>query len=153
MNTEANKAVVRRFVEELWNGRRLEVADEIFAPECVTHQLRSGAEADSAPRDPETLKRHVAEWLHSFPDLSFTAEEMLAERDLVTTRILMRGTHAREWFGVAPTNRQVSLRMFTVHRFSGGRIVEDWVLVETLGFLQQLGLLPAVEEILKKASG
>lgn len=152
MNTEDNKAVVRRFVEELWNARRLEVADEIFAAEGVTHQLHSGTEPTPAPRGPETMKRHVAEWLDSFPDLTFTVEQMLAEGDLVTTRILMRGTHAREWFGVAPTGREISLRMFVVHRLDRGRIVEDWVLVESLGFFQQLGLLPPTEEIFKKAA-
>ena len=148
MNSEGNKAVVRRFVEELWNGRRLEVADEIFAAECVTHQLHSGPETPAAARDPETLKRHVADWLRGFPDLRFTVEQMFAEADHVTTRLLAQGTHTGEWLGLAPTGRRVSIRMFTVHRLAGGKIVEDWVLVESLGFFQQLGLLPPAEEIL-----
>lgn len=147
-----NRAVVRRFFEELWNGRRLDLACELFADDCVTHQLRSGAEPVASARDPETLKGHVAEWLGAFPDLSFGVEEMVAEGDRVASRLLMRGTHAGAWLGVAPTGRRVSVRMFTVHRIAGGKIVEDWVLVESLGLLQQLGLLPSTPEILAGAA-
>jgi steroid delta-isomerase-like uncharacterized protein len=151
MSAEGNKAVVRRFVEELWNGRRLELAGELIAADCVTHQLRSGPEPAASPRDPETLKRHVAEWLDAFPDLSFGVEEMVAEGDLVVSRLVMRGTHTGSWQGVAPTGKQVSIRMLTTHRVAGGKIVEDWVLVESLGFFQQLGLLPATREIIAGA--
>ena len=61
MSAENNEAVLRRFIDELWNARRLEVAGEIFADDCVTHQLKSGSELTSAPRDPETVKRHIVE--------------------------------------------------------------------------------------------
>ena len=57
----------------------------------------------------------------------------------------MRGTHTGAWLGVAPTGKRVSLRMVTVHRLAVGKIVEHWVLVETLGFFQSLGLLPTTE--------
>ena len=152
MTIEENKAVVSRFYEELWNGRRLEVADEIFAPGCVTHQLRSGAPVASAPRPPAEVKRHVAEWLAAFPDLRFEVEQVVAEGDLVMTRSLMRGTHAGPWTGVAPTNREATIRMTVVQRLDAGLIVEDWVLVESLGFYQQLGLVPDSREIFARVS-
>ena len=148
--TEA-KALARRFIEELWNERRMEVADELFAPDCVTHQLRSGAEDVPAPRTPELVKQHVAAWLASFPDLRFEIEQMIAEDDLVATRCTMRGTHTGAWLGVAPTNREVSVRMFITHRVAGGQIVEDWVLIESFGLFQQLGLVPPREELLPTA--
>src|SRR5437762_5597197 len=105
-----SKAVARRFVEELWNERRLELADELIAPACVTHQLRSGAEDSPAPRTPALLKEHIAAWLAAFPDLRFEIEQMIAEGAFVSTRCTMRGTHTGAWLGVAPTNRQVSVR-------------------------------------------
>jgi predicted ester cyclase len=148
MSAEQSKAVARRFIEELWNGRRLELADELIAPDCVTHQLRSGAEDEGTPRTPEVIKQHVAGWLAAFPDLRFTVEQMIAEGDLVATRCRMRGTHTGAWLGVAPTGRDVSVRMMIVQRIAGGRIVEDWVLVESLGLFQQLGLVPPREELL-----
>jgi steroid delta-isomerase-like uncharacterized protein len=152
MSTEQNKATVRLFIEELWNNRRLDIADEIFASDCITHQLRSGSELVAAPRDPETLKGHVAEWLVGFPDLRFTIEQMVAEADQVVTRCVMHGTHTGAWLGIAPTGKQISIRMVVIHRIRGGKIVEDWVLVESLGFFQQLGLISATQEILAEAA-
>ncbi len=152
MSLEHNKAIVRQFIEELWNDRNLDIADAIFAPDCVTHQLRSGADPTAAPRGPELLKKHVAEWLAAFPDLRFTIEQMIAEADQVASRTVMQGTHTGPWHGVAPTGRRVSIRMTTVHRIENGKIAEDWVLVESLGFFQQLGLVPATQDIVAKAA-
>lgn len=151
MNAEQNKAVVRRFIEELWNNRNLNVADEIFAADCVTHQLKSGAEVVAMPRNPEAIKKHVGEWLDGFPDLRFTIEQMVAEADQVVTRCIMRGTHTGTWLRIAPTGKRVDVRMMTIHRIVNGKIAEDWVLVESLGFFQQLGFIPATEEILARA--
>lgn len=152
MSTEQNKAIVRRFIEELWNERKLDVADEIFAADCVTHQLQSGAEITASPRNSEAVKGHVAEWLHGFPDLRFTSEQMLAEADRVVTQLLMRGTHTGAWLGIAPTGKELSIRLIVIHRIENEKIVEDWVLVESLGFFQQLGLVPTMQEILANAS-
>lgn len=75
------KQLINRFVEELWNERRLDVADAIFAKDCVTHQLRSGVPADAVPRGPQAIKEHVTGWIASFPDLHFSVEQMLSEGD------------------------------------------------------------------------
>jgi ketosteroid isomerase-like protein len=77
------KQLINRFVEELWNERRLDVADAIFAKDCVTHQLRSGVPADAVPRGPQAIKEHVAGWVASFPDLRFSIEQMVSEGDRV----------------------------------------------------------------------
>jgi steroid delta-isomerase-like uncharacterized protein len=146
-----SKAIARRFIEELWNARRLELAAELFAPDAVTHQLRSGAPDVSAPRTPDMIKRHINEWLAAFPDLRFTIEQMIAEADTVVTRCTMSGTHTGPWLGVAPTGQQVSVRMIVTQRIAAGRIAEDWVLVESLGLFQQLGLVPPREELLPAA--
>jgi len=136
------KELINRFVEELWNERRLDVADAIFAKDCVTHQLQSGAPAAAVPRGPEAIKEHVAGWITSFPDLRFTIDQMLSEGDRVATQLLMEGTHQGAWMGIPATGKKMQIRMFTVHRVVQSKIVEDWVLVESLGFFQQLGVLP-----------
>jgi steroid delta-isomerase-like uncharacterized protein len=138
--SEQNRAIVRRFYEELWNQRNVEVADEIFASNCVTHQLQSGAEVSAAPRNPDSVKHHVAEWLAGFPDLRFTVDQMIAEGDRVVSQSVMHGTHTGTWMRLAPTGKAVSIRMMVIHRLVEGKIVEDWVLVEASGFFQQLGL-------------
>ncbi|HUS09107.1 MAG TPA: ester cyclase [Pyrinomonadaceae bacterium] len=104
------------------------------------------------PRSAEAVKHHVAEWLEGFPDLSFSVEQMLAEADHVVSRSVMHGTHTGTWMGIAPTGKQVSIRMFVDHKIVNGKIVEDWVLVEALGFFQQLEILASTQEILLKAA-
>lgn len=151
MTVEQNKAIVLRFYDQLWNERDLNVADEIFAAECVTNQLQSGVETLAVNRNPEAVKQHVSEWLAGFPDLQFTVEQMLTSDDCVMTQSVMRGTHRGIWFGIAPTGKQVSVRLSVIHRIKDGKIIEDWVMVEALGFLQQLGLVPSAEEILLQA--
>lgn len=141
------KQLINRFVEELWNERRLDVADAIFAKECITHQLRSGASADPVPRGPEAIKEHVAGWIASFPDLRFSIEQMLSESDRVVTQLLMEGTHQGAWLGIPASGDKVQIRMFTVHRVLQGKIVEDWVLVESLGVFQQLGVVPSTADL------
>ena len=152
MSEEQSKAVVSRFYNELWNERNLNVADEIFAADCVTHQLQSGAETVAVARNPEAVKHHVEEWLVGFPDLRFTVEQMLVEGERVMTQSVMRGTHTGVWLGIAPTNKEVSVRLSVIHRVANGKIVEDWVLVEALGFFQQFGLVPSTAEILAQTA-
>lgn len=141
------KQLIHRFVEELWNERRLDVADAIFATGCVTHQLRSGLAADAEPRGPEAMKEHVTSWIASFPDLHFGIEQMLSEGDRVVTQLLVEGTHQGAWLGIPASGRKIQIRMFTLHRVAQGKIVEDWVLVESLGIFQQLGVVPNPAEL------
>jgi steroid delta-isomerase-like uncharacterized protein len=141
------KHLVSRFVEELWNERRLDVADAIFAKDCVTHQLRSGVPADAVPRGPQAIKEHVTGWITSFPDLHFSIEQMLSEDDRVVMQLLMEGTHQGSWMGIPASGKKMQIRMFTVHRVVQGKIVEDWVLVESLGLFQQLGVVPNTADL------
>ena len=141
------KQVVCRFVEELWNERRLDVADAIFAKDCVTHQLRSGVPTDAVPRGPQAIKEHVAGWIASFPDLRVSIEQMLSEGDRVVMQLLMEGTHQGEWLGIPASGKKIQIRMFTIHRVVQGKIVEDWVLVESLGVFQQLGVVPSAADL------
>jgi predicted ester cyclase len=115
-------AVVRRFFDVLWNGRDLSVADELFTPDSVTHQLRSAPGAvPSAPRTPEVIRRELAGWFAAFPDMRIELEEQTADGELVTTRCIARGTHAGAWLGVAPTGREITIRMVLTWRVAASR--------------------------------
>jgi len=137
----------------MWNQRHLELADELFAPDCVTHQLRggTGAGAPGAPRPPQCVKDEASSWLAAFPDLKFDVEQMIAANDYVVTRYTLRGTQRGVWCGLPPTDQSVSVPMMTIHRIRGGKIVEDWVLVGTLTLFQQLGLVPETSKIITAA--
>ena len=141
------KQLINRFVEELWNERRLDVADAIFAKDCVTHQLQSGVPGDAVPRGPQEIKEHVAGWIASFPYLRFSIEQMLSEADRVVMQLLMEGTHKGAWLGIPASGKKMQIRMCTVHRVAQGKIGEDWVLVESLGLFQQLGVVPNIADM------
>lgn len=147
-NTDDNKRIVERFVEELWNERKLEVADSIFDEDCHTYQLQSGSPVIAAPRGPAAIKAYITEWLSGFPDLKFTMEQMFADGDRVISQLAIDGTQTGQWMGIPPTRKRVNARMITIHRIRKDKIIEDWVLVESLGLLQQLGALPSTKDIL-----
>jgi steroid delta-isomerase-like uncharacterized protein len=142
------ESVVVRFVEELWNERNLNIADSLFDEDCHTHQLQSGSPVVAVPRGPAAIKAHVRDWLSAFPDLKFTVEQMFSDGDRVISQLAMDGTQTDQWLGIPATRKRVNIRMITIHRIRNGKVIEDWVLVESLGLLQQLGALPTTKDIL-----
>jgi len=138
MSLEENKAVVRRFTEELNKGN-LDVVDEVFAADCV----RRGASAEQ--QGSEAFKRSLAGLHTVFPDWHSTNEDMVAEGDQVWVRWAGRGTHRGEFRGVAPTGKQVTMLGVRTYRFAGGKVVEHWGLANDLGVMQQLGAVPSRE--------
>ena len=73
---------------------------------------------------------------------------MVAEGDKVSTLLVMEGTHTGQWLGIPPNGKRINIRMMVIHRIQNGKIIEDWVLVESLGFFQQLGILPPTMDFL-----
>jgi predicted ester cyclase len=141
--------LVETFFAEVWNRRDFAVLDEIVDQSCVTHQVRSASEPIStAVRGPQALRQHIEAWLAAFPDIRVTTDLRCACGNHVISWVTMRGTHRAPWQGIPPTGREVTIRTVAQHRVEGGRIVEDWVIVETLGFYQQLSLIPSMQELL-----
>jgi predicted ester cyclase len=149
-NMENNREIITKFFKEVWNQRKLDIADDIFDYDCLTFQLGSGAPVTSTPRGPESIKKHIGEWLSGFPDLTFTIEQMITEGDRVSTLLSMNGTHTGEWLGIPACGKRINIRLMTIHRLRHSKIIEDWVIVESLGFFQQLGILPATSDFLRE---
>src|SRR3712207_5676292 len=119
---EENKATFGRYIEEVWNQGRLELADEIF-DRYLAHQPH-GPIIERGPKD---VKRFVSEFRTAFPDLHINIEEQIAEGDKVVVRATIRGTHQREFRGMAPTGKEIEEKGFSVFRFSEeGKVVESW---------------------------
>ncbi len=137
MLVEENKALIRRFTEEFRNRGNLAVADELLAPDYVLH---AGLGPDI--RGPEGCKQDIIAVRSAFPDFHVTIDEMVAEGDKVAYRWTMRGTHRGEFTGITPTGKQVTGWGMSIDRIVGGRIVETWNRYDTLGFMQQLGVIP-----------
>lgn len=144
--------VVGRFFEEVWNQRRLALLDELIDPNCVTHQLQSApTPITSSPRGPLALREHIARWLEAFPDIAVTIDLQSGMGSHVVSWVTMRGTHRGPWQGVPSTNRKITIRTVAQHRVEDALIVEDWVIMETLGLFQQLGLVAPTQELLTAA--
>ncbi len=138
MSKEENKAMSRRFYKELFNRGNLAAAEEIVIPDFVLHD----ANIPEQPQGPDGLKRFVAMYRNAFPDIEFTVEDQVAEGENAATRWVARGTHRGELMGIAPTGKRVEVRAFTLHRFSGGKIAEDWAHYDALDVVRQLGVVP-----------
>ena len=121
---EANKAVVRRLVDEVLNGGNLELIDDLYAPELA------GA-----------ARRWITPFRASFPDVHMEIVELIAEGDKVVGRFTCSATHLGAWLGHAPTGRRFErVDEVSIFRFRDGRITHAWSLEDTLGRLRQLGL-------------
>ena len=143
--SEENKAVVRRWFEELWNKGNLSVADEIFAPTYAHHDPST----PDFERGPESEKKRATLYRTAFPDLRLTIEDLIAEGETVMARWSCRGTHKGDLSGIAPTGKQFTLSGVTIARLAGGKMVEGWVNWDAQGLMQQLGVVPE----LAKAKG
>ena len=133
MGTEANKMLVRRYVE-LYNTGDVALADEVIALDFVdyTHpELRPG---------PEDVKHEVTSFRAAFPDARITIEDIIGEGDTVAFRFVLRGTHQGTFAGLPATGKEVTVTGMDFIRIVEGKLVELWSNQDTLGWLQQLGL-------------
>ncbi len=137
----ANKDILRRFFDQLFNAGDLSVADEIVATNYVNHNALPG----EAPGR-EGLKAFVTLLGTAFPDLHITIEDQVAEGDKVATRFTATGTHRGEFAGIPATGKPVSVTLINIHRVSGGQIQEAWLNWDALGMMQQLGVVPGPEQ-------
>ena len=135
-----NKAIVRRLYEEVWNKRKLEVVNELISP---SHALQ-GPNIFGSSIGPEAYKRQVSSLLEAYPDLLWTIEDTIAERDKVVACWTLSGTHKGDYMGVPATNKKVSVGGMTIHHIAGGKIMDSHTNWDALGMMQQLGAVPAV---------
>lgn len=143
MSAEGNKAIARRFYEELFGEGNLDLADEIVTPDFVVHDPNVPG---GGVRGPEGLKGFVSMYRGAFPDLHMDIRDQVAEGDEVGTRFVATGTHRGELMGIPPTGNRVEVGAFTLHRFSDGKISEDWANYDALGMMRQLGAVPPLEQ-------
>ena len=138
MTAEENKAVVRRFTDEVWNTGNLAIIDELFASTWVGHDLPPGL----APGR-EGLKQMVGAFRAAFSDIRATVDDQVAEGDAVAWRWTFQGTHSGAFLGIPPTGKRITLTGISIDRLAGGKFVERWDSADTLGMMQQLGVIPA----------
>jgi serine phosphatase RsbU (regulator of sigma subunit) len=130
---EENKAIFRRYAEEVGNQHNFEIVDEIFE-RYIAHQ----PDGSTLERGPEDVKRFQGEYHSAFSDFHITIEDQIAERDKVVSHYTIRGTHQRAFRDMAPTGREIEIKGVTTFRFSPeGKVVETWDSYDQLSLMRQ----------------
>jgi predicted ester cyclase len=142
MSLDENKALAKRLYIEVFGAGNMGAADEILAPDCVSHA------ADAPPMiGPDQIKRQAFVLRGAIPDLVSTLEDQVAEGDRVASRWIGSGTNTGALMlptGAIPaTGKTIRFGELRIDRFANGRIVESWFIPDRLALWQQLGVLPA----------
>ena len=141
MSTAENKALVRRFYEEIDKGN-IDVLDELVAEDYMDHNPPPFP--DLAPGR-EGLKQAFRMFLKTTPGYH-RIEEQIAEDDKVVTRMTSLGKHEGDLPGAPRTANDLKMTSITIHRIENGKLAEKWSDKDTLGFLQQIGVLPPMKK-------
>ncbi len=136
MSVEANKAVVRRYVEEVINAGNLDRLGEFMTEDGIDHAAPAGM-----PQGVQGAKMFLGMFFGAFPDHHYTIEDMLAEDDKVTIRSTITGTHTEPFMGMPPTGKSFAVQCLETLRFVNGKYVEHWGGIDNLGMMMQLGLM------------
>lgn len=142
MSTQENKTIARRIVQEAFVNGNFSVIDQYIAEDFVDHSAPPGL-----PSGREGAKQLFAMMRNAFPDLRVNLEDEIAEGDKVVHRATTTATHKGEFMGIPPTGKQVTWPEMHLLRFADGQAVEHWAIIDQLGLMQQLGVVPAAEEM------
>lgn len=147
MDTEANKAIVRRFVQEVLAERRPEAVDELVADDFVAPTWPSDGSAKGG------LKRAMERLSGALANVSFTIEDMIAEGDRVAVRLTAGATQVGEFMGLPASGRDYSIGELHTFRVRDGKLVEHWHYFDQLGMMRQLGAMPGQPPATERSAG
>jgi len=134
-----NKNVVRRFVDECWNGGSMATVRQLVATQCRYHDpvfphMVAGV---------DSLQHHIEKCRRAFPDMRVTITDLLAERDEVVVHWSANGTQRGEFLGMPPTHINALIVGTSIYRMEDGQIAEQWVNWNLMSLIEQLGLRTA----------
>ncbi|HEX8939476.1 MAG TPA: ester cyclase [Candidatus Limnocylindrales bacterium] len=139
MSVETDTATIRRYYEEVLNGRDVDLLDRLAVADYREHDPLPGQGDDR-----DGLKQRVRMLIDAF-DPQFTVEDLVAEPGKVVVRWTHAGRHVGAFMGIPATGRTFRIAGIDIHRLEDGRMAEHWHVIDQLAFLQQLGLVPAPE--------
>ena len=142
MSVEDLKALARRFFEE-WNKGKaaaMDAMDEFYAADFVMHDATG---KDIHLKD---LKQSESEVFNAFPDVHLTIDDIIVEDDKAAARWTFTGTFKREFLGIPPTNKKLTMWALSIYCIAKGKFAEGWERYDTLSFMQQLGVVPPPKE-------
>ena len=137
MTLAENKDIIRRYSDDLWGAGRLDLVEQLFAPDFVEH------DPDPVPERPagrEGIKHDVLRIRKAFPDFAMNTDDIICEGDRVALHWSARGTQTGDLIGIPATGRQVTMSGMQFFRIREGRIVERWGVFDRIGVMRQLGV-------------
>lgn len=134
MSETENKILITRLYEDILNRRKLDMLDDIVARDYVDHYPVA-----NRPTGPARVKMQMEAMFESFPDITYSLEEIIAEQEVVAVRYVLEGTQEGEFMDIAPTGKRVSVEGMDFFRLSDGLIAEYWECIDKLSLLRQLG--------------
>ena len=144
---DENKQVVQRFVEECWNHGNLNKASELLADQVHFHD----PVFPNLNRGIQSIKNHVEVCRKAFPDLKFTINDTIAERNEVVLHWTAHGTHKGQFLGMQPTNRKVAIDGTSIYRLENGRIEEAHANWNLASMMEQLGVIELPQEVRRES--
>jgi steroid delta-isomerase-like uncharacterized protein len=139
MSVEANKAIIRRWIEEGWNQGKADLADELYAADFSALDID---QPNKNLRGPEDIKTYLRQMRTAFPDIHFTIDHLFGEDDKVVGAFTIRGTHRGDFAGIAPTGRKVLFQAIDIWRLQDGKIAERCIArIDRLDLMEQLGTI------------
>ena len=138
LSENENIATLDRFVEEVINQGRIEAADELVEENFVELDPLPGQQQGR-----EGLKDVIRMMRAGFPDIHWVVEETIASGDKVVSRFKWSGTHRGDFLGIPATGKRVTVPGVVIDRLHAGKMADSRILMDTLGLMQQLGVIPA----------
>jgi steroid delta-isomerase-like uncharacterized protein len=137
VSTLQGQSVLHRMLDEAFNQGKLAIVDELVAAHGISHHLSWGT-----PSNRMGLKQWIGMFRTAFPDLHCTIEGEITDGAKVAAHWTMRGTHQGLFLGNSPTNKPIVVQGLIYARIENGQIIESWLLVDQMGMLQQIGVVP-----------
>ncbi|HEX8205383.1 MAG TPA: ester cyclase [Solirubrobacteraceae bacterium] len=134
--SDANREVCIRLNQEVFGQGRVELVDELVAPDFREHAAPPGT-----PTGPDAVRATVRFIHGGIDDISYDIEDSVVEGDSVVLRVTMHGTHAREFFGVPGTGKRFTMQQIHIFRLAGGKVTDHWATRDDLGMMRQIGAL------------
>jgi steroid delta-isomerase-like uncharacterized protein len=134
MSISESRAVVERFIAEVWNAGDLGAINDLVHPDYAVEGTERGS---------DFVRNNVAAYRTAFPDLECTIEQVITEADWVAARLTLRGTHLGPLGDIPPSGNRVEMREMAFWQVAGGRVRAIWSVGDALSVRVQIGALPA----------
>ena len=130
-----NKEFIKRMTSDFWNNHNIDAYGDFFSEDLIVH-------LESGDKNSDEYKTMCHAFMTGFPDMNVSIDNLVAEADQVTKVWTTNCTHKEEFMGIPPTGNKVSVKGMEVFRIKDGKIVEMWWVMDNLGMMQQLGVIP-----------